>query len=31
MEPEIMTLIDNVPCYRASAGTGHADAFAYWE
>jgi 3-O-methylgallate 3,4-dioxygenase len=31
MEPEPMTLIDYVPCYRTPAGTGCAMAFAYWE
>jgi hypothetical protein len=31
MEPESMTLIDYVPCYRTPASTGCAMAFAYWE
>jgi hypothetical protein len=30
METSDMTLLDYVPCYRSPAGTGHADAFAYW-
>jgi hypothetical protein len=25
-----MTLVDYVPCYRSTAGTGNAMAFAYW-
>lgn len=31
MEREPMTLIDYVPAYRTAGGTGHADAFTYWE
>ena len=31
MEPEDMTVLDYVPCYRTPAGTGCAMAFAHWE
>ena len=31
MEPEEMTVLDYVPCYRTPAGTGCAMAFATWE
>ena len=30
LDPTAMTLIDYVPCYRSSAGTGHGVTFGYW-
>ncbi|HZT07010.1 MAG TPA: hypothetical protein VFC51_08255 [Chloroflexota bacterium] len=30
MDPQTMTLIDYVPCYRSPAGTGHGVTFGYW-
>ena len=30
MQPRTMTLIDYVPCYRSTAGTGHGNTFGYW-
>jgi len=30
MEPDEMSLIDYIPCYRSPAGTGCGMAFAYW-
>lgn len=26
-----MTLVDYVPCYRSTAGTGNAMCFAFWQ
>lgn len=31
MEPAPMTLVDYVPCYRSTAGTGHGVTFGYWK
>lgn len=31
MSPRPMTLVDYVPCYRAAKGTGHGNAFGYWQ
>jgi hypothetical protein len=31
MEPMPMTLIDYVPCYRSSAGTGQGVTFGWWK